>query len=663
MEKSDPSVIECQRLESLYSLNLLDSIQEPEFDELARLASLVANCKTALFSLIDEDRLWFKAKVGLDLSEVPKSESFCVKTMQHEGVFHVQDTHHSDEFKNNPYVTGYPNIRFYAGVSIKDPTGQYVVGTISVFDSSKKPLTDAQKDGLLAIRNQIERLLTSRANSIKLKDKEKSLNQASMKEESILKTAKLGSWDWWIGTNKLDYDERWFEILGISKDEAEKNLEIWKKRLHPEDKSKVFFDLQEHYEGRSSEYKNIHRLMHSSGEWIWVLDRGQVTEWDATGKPIRMTGALLDISSSVQEKALDDQIQSIAKIGGWQFDLKTHTLKCTKQVFDIYSLPPTRSLTKLTYNEYFAEKDKSRIRNCLVRCYRGQSFCEVFEFVDASGKCKFVEITGRPEKDSVGRVSKLIGTIQDLTEKILVEKQAEQSRIQATHSAKLASLGEMAAGIAHEINNPLAIILGSLGLLDRVKNCPESFSLKIQSIEKAVNRINRIVGGLRRFSRTEAYPQFKATPLNEIIKEALLITEIKSKKFNVPVFFNCEAELEIECDAIEIEQVIINLIGNGIDAAANHHEKWVKVDLSLSQEEKPVIRVIDSGLGLSEDLEQKVFNPFFTTKPVGQGTGLGLSICKGILDHHKAKIFVNRKFPNTCFEIQFAGVVKQIKVA
>jgi signal transduction histidine kinase len=106
---------------------------------------------------------------------------------------------------------------------------------------------------------------------------------------------------------------------------------------------------------------------------------------------------------------------------------------------------------------------------------------------------------------------------------------------------------------------------------------------------------------------------------------------------------------------VEIEQVVINLINNAIDAVKERAEKWVKVEV-LDDDQSVVFRVTDSGLGISEAVQNKIFDPFFTTKPVGEGTGLGLSITKGILDQHKATIAIVPHVPNTCFEIRFQKV-------
>lgn len=113
-----------------------------------------------------------------------------------------------------------------------------------------------------------------------------------------------------------------------------------------------------------------------------------------------------------------------------------------------------------------------------------------------------------------------------------------------------------------------------------------------------------------------------------------------------------EDGLQIFCDGVEIEQVLVNLVNNSIAVKDSPGEKWVKIK-AFDDNGEVVVQVMDSGVGLSVDLEAKLFQPFFTTKPIGEGTGLGLSIAKGILDQHGASIAVNRQVSNTCFEIRF----------
>ncbi len=233
----------------------------------------------------------------------------------------------------------------------------------------------------------------------------------------------------------------------------------------------------------------------------------------------------------------------------------------------------------------------------------------------------------------------------DLTEK-------KQRDMQIVQTSKLASLGEMAAGIAHEINNPLAIISGSVGLLKKYIDQPEKLTSKIESIEKSSDRISKIVTGLRKFSRSGDSTQRQLLPVQNIVNEVLILTEAKSKRHHTSVHFECQSDAKIHCDEVEIEQVLVNLINNAIDAVKKRDEKWVKIKL-FTDEREVVLQVIDSGLGIPEKIRTKIFDPFFTTKITGEGTGIGLSITKGILDEHKASIKVLSHLPNTCFEIRF----------
>ncbi len=234
---------------------------------------------------------------------------------------------------------------------------------------------------------------------------------------------------------------------------------------------------------------------------------------------------------------------------------------------------------------------------------------------------------------------------------ILIEAQRrlQIAQREAVEASKLATLGEISAGVAHEVNNPLSIIVSSIKLLPNVLTDPEKLSAKLLKIEKASIRISRIIGGLKKFSRSGEQTPKSVQSLNAIIDEAIILTESLAAKQNVSIFFESKTEDKIYCN--EIEQVFINLIGNAVDAVKNFPDKWVKITLSQNGAETLIARVEDSGPGISPEIGQNIFDPFFTTKEVGHGTGLGLSISKGILEDHEASIRLRTDMPNTCFEI------------
>ena len=216
----------------------------------------------------------------------------------------------------------------------------------------------------------------------------------------------------------------------------------------------------------------------------------------------------------------------------------------------------------------------------------------------------------------------------------------------------MASLGELSAGIAHEINNPLAIIEGSTYLLSKYVNQPEQFKLKIDTIKKSTNRISRIVKSLQKFSRTNPKRVFALFSLNKIIQEAIVLTEVRAKRFSIKVTMQPLTSAEIMCDEVEIEQVIVNLINNAIDAVKHQSEKWIKL-VTCMQDNQLMLTVSDSGSGIDEKIQESLFDPFFTTKKIGEGTGLGLSISKGILEEHHADISIVPHSAHTCFVIKF----------
>lgn len=236
----------------------------------------------------------------------------------------------------------------------------------------------------------------------------------------------------------------------------------------------------------------------------------------------------------------------------------------------------------------------------------------------------------------------------------------EEQRKLVVQKAKLTSLGEMAGGVAHEINNPLAIISGKIALLiktiEKGQYEAEEFKNSLQKISQTTDRIAKIVRSLKTFSRTNEHDPFVATSLRDIIDQTLEICQEKFKNTPVSLKVHDIPDVKINCRESQIVQVLLNLLGNALDAVEKLDEKWIEISVIKTSEDSIVIRVTDSGQGISENIASNIMQPFFTTKDVGKGTGLGLSISKGIIDDHNGKLYLDKNSPNTCFVIEMTTV-------
>lgn len=234
----------------------------------------------------------------------------------------------------------------------------------------------------------------------------------------------------------------------------------------------------------------------------------------------------------------------------------------------------------------------------------------------------------------------------------ITDRKDAQARLM--NAEKLATLGELSAGIAHEINNPLAIISASAQSIAKHSTDSAKVVSKVESIQKSCTRISKIVDGLRKFSRKDAGNEMSDKSFFAIAEEVLALTLHKANALKVPVLLDCKSKALIRCDEVRIEQVFVNLVSNALHAVKELSQKWVKLVVEDDDAKgELVVQVIDSGNGIPPEIQKKIFEPFFTTKPVGEGTGLGLSITRGILEEHHATLSIRNDLPNTCFEIRF----------
>ena len=220
---------------------------------------------------------------------------------------------------------------------------------------------------------------------------------------------------------------------------------------------------------------------------------------------------------------------------------------------------------------------------------------------------------------------------------IVVDRtQLTEAQSMLIQSNKLASLGEMTAGLAHEINQPLGVIQGRMEITRQLLADGQPLDLlklgdNLDKIEAEIDRATKIIRHLRLFSRQDLLGELEEIDVGWLIDQSLVLQADTLRVEGIAIERQLAAELpKIRCDYIQLEQVLTNLIANARDALLGSDEKIITIK-AYRQAASLCIEVQDTGMGISEAYIDKVFDPFFTTKPVGEGTGLGLSISYGIV--------------------------------
>jgi C4-dicarboxylate-specific signal transduction histidine kinase len=231
----------------------------------------------------------------------------------------------------------------------------------------------------------------------------------------------------------------------------------------------------------------------------------------------------------------------------------------------------------------------------------------------------------------------------------------ESAQRQLLQSYKLAALGEMAGGIAHEVNNPVSIILGKSRQLQEILSTEPVNVAEAREFAEVITatsrRVTAIVNGLKSASRQADRDPCRMTPATQIIEATVSIVSARFRDAGVQLIVGDVApDACFECRASEMIQVLTNLLSNALDAVAPLVEPWVRVDAHATAADL-VMAVEDSGNGIPADLRTRIMLPFFTTKEVGKGTGLGLSISRGLVAGHGGALTLDENAEHTRFVV------------
>ncbi|MES2744917.1 MAG: ATP-binding protein [Bdellovibrionota bacterium] len=232
------------------------------------------------------------------------------------------------------------------------------------------------------------------------------------------------------------------------------------------------------------------------------------------------------------------------------------------------------------------------------------------------------------------------------------EREIEVQKMNAINSARLASLGEMAGGIAHEINNPLAIIVGSAQRLERElehNNYSQVRKCSTQ-IRQTCERISKVVTSLRKLARDGENSPRTRFSMAKLVQEVLSLCEEKIRQDSITIEVDIQEDIDLVGNEVEVSQVLFNLINNAADAVRELDRKWIHI-VGTRRNGSYIVSVIDSGKGIPPAIAGRIMEPFYTTKEVGKGTGLGLSISLSIAKRHGGDLKLDNNSLHTKFDL------------
>lgn len=386
----------------------------------------------------------------------------------------------------------------------------------------------------------------------------------------------------------------------------------------------------------------------------------------------QLIGALSDVTDQVElnyEKdrlqdlfhALFDQIPAAVYVR----DLNDRFIHVNRALEDVVSMK-RQSILGRSLDEVFppavANEFKSNDR-IVINAGR----CVIFEEqTTVQGQMRRFDSYKFPLIDQSGNRYAVAGISIDVEDKLRALQELEIERLKVFQSSKLAALGEMAGGIAHEINNPLAIIYAlanRLGEMSQQKDVDiDRLRQTAERIESTTMRISRIIAGLRVIARDGSEEQAQPVRLNEILDDVLGLCSEKMKNAGIDFQLLFPDNQIINCKRVQFSQVLLNLITNSYQAVAGLESPWIRVHASC-EGGKLAIKVQDSGPGVPQSIRERIFEPFFTTKEIGSGTGLGLSISKTIIESHHGRLILDTQGSCTSFVIEVPNELSALRAA
>jgi PAS domain S-box-containing protein len=398
------------------------------------------------------------------------------------------------------------------------------------------------------------------------------------------------------------------------------------------------------------------RYRRKDGAVIWV-DSSAFVASVVAGAPL-FAGVARDVTDRKRaeeelrrSEASLAQAQHISQTGSWRWNVGTGELSSSVELLCIFGFDPgVMRPSYMTFTERIHPEDRPPFEQALASAVRdGSAFQREYRIILPDRSVKRLQTVGKPGRTASGELE-FFGTVMDITERRRAEEALRDAQAELARVARVTTLGELAASLAHEITQPLAAIAlnAESGLLWLNQEQPsldearEAFS----RIERDGARANEVIRGLRALAKKSG-PQLTRLDIHEAIEEVLVLTRGELHRHGVVLHTDlCAAGRPVSGDRVQLQQVLLNLIMNGIQAMAAVTDRPRELTVSTALAEPGLVQVVveDTGPGLDPAIAPRIFDPFFTTK--SDGLGMGLSICRSIIEAHAGDLWASPRTPH-----------------
>ncbi len=418
---------------------------------------------------------------------------------------------------------------------------------------------------------------------------------------------------------------------------------------HPDDRAQTRARIEDLIEGRCDRYVLEKRFQRKDGSHVWARVTGSARR-DADGHVADFIGVIKDITSEREaeqerrrQQALLQMASRVGHLGAWTLDASSRRLELTEEARAIHGLGSEGPDDPESLLATFDPSHRDAVRTAIDACLNaGTPVDQEFRLTSAPGRTRWVRLIGEPVRDAEGRIVRIQGALQDITERRLLEQQSLRSQ-------RLESIGTLAGGIAHDLNNVLSPITMGVGLLrrdDHDATRQELFDVIQSSAERATHMVQQVLS----FARGADGRRSRVDPGQVVRDTTALLRETLPRRIRIETDIAPDAG-SLVADPTQLHQVIVNLCVNARDAMP--HGGLLRLAVSrvpaggwmrpAGDAGGEAVRIVveDTGTGIAPEVIDRIFDPFFSTKPTGSGTGLGLSTSLGIVRSHGGRIDVS----------------------